>query len=156
MSTFSYSVRHRNGWSTGCGPRPAHCSKCDASLPMPPETGASGYGNGPSETVTDAQYATETGNSAPPLKSGESIERSPAVCYLCCAADDTAFMRASGKNTMYFSNGKISNWPGTLSYDTFNVTRSKGYGFGRRHPIVTGRFRFEGQLWSFRNAGAAS
>lgn len=81
------------------------------------------------------------------------------ACYECCAEVDKASMREHGKITLYFADGKwphspqISNWPGSLSFIAFNITRSHGGGFAGRYPIVSGRFRFEGALWTFRNAG---
>lgn len=162
MNTSSFCVRHRNGWGTGTGPAPTHCSKCGAALPVKPSTGGAGYGNGAGERVSESMYRILTGTEPPALKAGESLEQSPAICYECCATDDKTFMRAEGKITLYFveprhggpcSPPRITNWPDTLRFEVFNITRSDGYGFGRRYPIVTGRFRFEGQLWSFRNAG---
>lgn len=81
-------------------------------------------------------------------------------CWSCCAEQDKACMREHGKITLYLaskspspSEWHITNWPGSLDLPAFNMTKSHGWGFGRRYDIVTGRFRFEGELWSFRNAG---
>lgn len=35
QSNYAYHVRHKNGWSTGFGPRPTHCRTCGAELPAP-------------------------------------------------------------------------------------------------------------------------
>lgn len=71
------------------------------------------------------------------------------VCYACCAVNDRADMIATGKATLYLTceprskerlhwrpftpstlsqgtgrstRGKVSNWPGTLSFDCFTRT----------------------------------
>jgi hypothetical protein len=75
-------------------------------------------------------------------------------CYACCADVDRAEMLKSSRAVLYFHNQQITNWPGSLRFDAFNITRSEGRAFGCRYEIVTGRFRGpDGSLWAFRNAG---
>jgi hypothetical protein len=75
-------------------------------------------------------------------------------CYACCAEVDRAEMLKTSRAVLYFVNLQITNWPGSLRFDAFNITRSRGSGFGHPYDIVTGRFRGpDGSLWVFRNAG---
>jgi hypothetical protein len=118
-NTYAYHVRHRNGWGTGCGPRPTHCHECGAELPKAPDTGASGYGCGGSEPVTDGAMLAECG--ADKLKKGEFIERAPAICYACCGEHDRRRMLETGKATLYLCQREpgawvVSNWPSSLVF----------------------------------------
>lgn len=75
-------------------------------------------------------------------------------CYACCAEADRAEMLRNSGAVLYFVGSEVTNWPGSLRFDAFNITRSKGSGFGYAYDIVTGRFRGPGgSLWAFRNAG---
>lgn len=83
-------------------------------------------------------------------------------CYDCCALETQESMRADGRAVLYvgsrYANGHtgiaITDWPGKLRFDAFNITKSEGYGFGTRYQITSGRFRGpDGKLWAFRNAG---
>jgi|SRR3990167_5425836 len=128
MSAYAYHVKHKNGWGTGFGPRPTHCHQCGSELPLSSaDTGAVGYGCGEPEPVSPRVDAK-----------GESLERSPAVCYTCCAAGDKARMIETGRATLYLTfesgvddlytdscgarrkafgryiDGELSNWPGSL------------------------------------------
>jgi len=116
MNTYSFSVIGRNGWGLGFGPRPTHCHKCTAELPAPKaDTCAAGYGCGARETIP-------AHIDAPVLKPGETLARSPAVCYACCAADDKARMIDTGRAVLYLTTEKasgralLSNWPGSLTF----------------------------------------
>lgn len=94
-NTYAYRVKHRNGWGTGFGPRPTHCHKCNADLPVK-DSGGTGYGCGKSEPLASHP-------DAPALKPGESLERSPAVCYQCCADDERARMIETGRAMLYLA-----------------------------------------------------
>ncbi len=87
-------------------------------------------------------------------------------CYECCAERERAAMIETGCSTLYFCENvehggtiprfrnELTDWPGKLRFHVWYVNRSHGYGFGRRYPIVTGRFNGpDGFVWSFRNAG---
>lgn len=83
-------------------------------------------------------------------------------CFACCADRDRASMIETGRAVLYlesrtvqepmsFADGvrtssrevwSLSNWPGSLKFSPFWVTRSKGYGFGRSYPRED--FRFNG------------
>lgn len=99
MRTYAYHVKHKNGWSTGFGPRPTHCHKCNVELPETTGSGGTGYGCVKSEPI-------ETHPDAPALKPGESYERSPAICYQCCADDERARMIETGRAMLYLTQGK--------------------------------------------------
>lgn len=85
-----------------------------------------------------------------------SSEASPKVCYDCCAIRDKEFMRVEGRITLYLTcerkslktvrnqAGKVSNWPGTLS---FPCSTKQG-----RHNIAGTRYDcwftgLDGFLW---------
>jgi hypothetical protein len=83
-------------------------------------------------------------------------------CYDCCAKQERAAMIKTGRGTLYLTsaaaNGRmcdfLTDWPGKLRFQAFNVTKSRGYGFGRRYDIVCGSFVGpDDYIWSFRNAG---
>ena len=76
-------------------------------------------------------------------------------CYDCCANIELKRMIDTGRATLYFSKGEVTDWVGHLKFSAFNITHSHGYGFGgTKYEIVTGRFRGpDDKLWSFRNAG---
>lgn len=86
--------------------------------------------------------------------------RGKTRCYECGAKYEAECMVRDGKATLYviqldhIGKYKITDWAGKLEFPAFNITRSHGWGFGRRYPIVTGRFTGpDGKLWCFRNAG---
>lgn len=105
MRTYAYHVKHRNGWGTGFGPKPTHCHKCACELPAP-KAGeiTTGYGCGKPELMPwpDSEFIPDK----PILKHGESIERSPAFCYQCCADDERARMIETGRAMLYLTQGK--------------------------------------------------
>lgn len=71
-------------------------------------------------------------------------------CYVCCADHDQAYMRKTGKITLYlttFDNGslgRITNWPGSLEFRTAYVRRGRHNIAGRRYDAW---FWFEGAHW---------
>jgi hypothetical protein len=154
MNTYAFHVRHKGDWGTGFGPRPTHCHKCSGALPEP-VAGAitTGYGCGPSEPI--AAHAD-----APALKPGDSLERSPAVCYACCAADDKASMIETGKFTGYLTqraDGQwyVSDWPGGLEFRVMQnrVNKSRyggGFGAQRTDAYFIGPDKF---IWHAVNRG---
>lgn len=105
------------------------------SLPLC-DTGATGYGCGKPEPIGSHP-------DAPTLKPSESLERSPAVCYACCAKHDHEQASETGRATLYLSGTsgryKISNWPGSLEYQVMSVRKG-------RHNIARTRYdvRFNG------------
>ena len=169
MKTYAYHVRHKNGWGTGCGPRPEQCHTCGGALPAPAaDSCTAGYGCGKSEPVSARQYLIETReaiSAAPVLKAGESLERSPAVCFACCAAEDRARMIETGRATLYltilpgssevgmvnrkafhgwnYADGKVTNRAGSLSF-ACRVKRGAHNMAGRRYDVW---FTFNGQPW---------
>jgi hypothetical protein len=54
-------------------------------------------------------------------------------CYECCAERDRADMIATGRATMYLTDGYVTNWPGSLKY--------------RTGPIRTGRHNMAGKRY---------
>lgn len=64
----------------------------------------------------------KTGNGA----SGYAIvEKERWVCYDCCAARDRKYMEKNGKISLYWDGKKITNWPGTLSFNPTARKRGK-------------------------------
>ena len=55
------------------------------------------------------------------------------ACYACCAEKDKERMIQTGRAVLYLSNRKITNWPGSLSFDVSHI--SKG-----RHNIARTRY----------------
>lgn len=128
MNTYAFHVRHRNGWGSGFGPRPTHCATCAKPLPVNPpgHTGGTGYGCGAAEPIAAHP-------DAPKLKKGESLERSLAHCYKCCAERERKAMIESGKGTLYLVRREIAgghsrhyatDWPGMLEFRIHNMARS--------------------------------
>lgn len=156
MGVYAYHVRHRNGWGGGFGPRPTHCAECGAELPRGSDGAGTGYGSGKAEPVA-------THPDAPALKKGESLERSPAVCYPCCGKHDEKEMRETGRAVLYLSDVagadprgscrdrlRVSNWPGSLSLPVLAVRASRN-NFGAQRTDVW--FRHEGREWHGVNVG---
>ena len=53
-------------------------------------------------------------------------------CYACCAQQDREYMDREGKDTLYFSNGEVTNWPGSLRYPvTYQKTSRHNWGLKR-------------------------
>jgi len=71
------------------------------------------------------------------------------ICYACCAECDKYRMNRGETLTLYLSNGEVTNWPGSLRFKAFNITRSRMNGFGGYYPRTTARFRGpDGCLWT--------
>jgi hypothetical protein len=67
---------------------------------------------------------------------------------------DRADMIVTGRATLYYSRGEITNWPGTLRIPVTDSHSGKGYGFGDSYEVVTGHFMGpDDKRWAFRNAG---
>lgn len=117
MTCYSYSVVHKNGWGTECGPRPTHCANCGAALPAPVKGDISnGYGCDAGERALDYSGFTVI------LKPSEYVRRSRAHCYACCAATERAAMIENGRATLYLTTeqatgrGLLTDWPGKLVF----------------------------------------
>lgn len=99
-----------------------HCVDCGQDKPVHTGTGGTGYG----------QYGGKK------------------VCYACAAKRDAAYMTENGKISLYLSkdeqgNWKVTNWPGSLSFDAFNITKG-------RHALAKTKIDVDfrgpdGQLW---------
>jgi hypothetical protein len=111
--------------------------------------------------MTTPAFTADCGHQIPALPDGHcggtgyATANGKKICYQCASDNERAWMVEHGASVLYLSNGKITDWPGVLNFPAFNVRRSYGVGFyGRRYPIVTGRFVGpDGRLWTFRNAG---
>lgn len=149
MNTYAYAVRHKNGWGTGFGPRPTHCHECAAALPARDEaTCAAGYATGKAEPISSHV-------DAPELKAGETLERSPAICYACCGKHDKAYMLEHGKITLYLSRADdgwyVGNWPATLRFPVSHMKQGA-------HNIARSRYDAwftgpDGKQWHAVNIG---
>lgn len=108
-------------------PKP-HCEVCKQAFPS---IGASGYG----------------------IRAADGKK----VCYICCADDDLAAMKANGRITLYLEEVKtdnlrtigynrgrrylnhgcyqVSNWPGTLKFRPHQVMQGRHNIAGRRYDV---------------------
>lgn len=146
VNTYAYHVRHRNGWASGFGPRPTHCSQCGEAFPA--DTGESigtGYGCGEPETISEHPDAPTK------LARDDTLERSPAFCYVCCGKRDEKQMIEDGHITLYLANGMVTNWPNTLQFKPHAI-RAGSHNIGRyRHDVwFTGP---DGFIWHGINIG---
>ena len=79
------------------------------------------------------------------------------VCYECCALQDRAAMLKTGKAVLYLSTdsnpvipghnrvvGKVSNWPGTLSFPIYGVRKGNHNIAGVRYDVW---FTVSGENW---------
>ena len=66
------------------------------------------------------------------------------VCFECCGKRDAQTMREKGKYMLYYSSGKITNWPGTLSFTPYFSRESQHNIGGKRIDFW---FMFEGRVW---------
>ena len=71
---------------------------------------------------------------------------------------DNLYNQGATATTLYIvqrgSAWFVTDGAGHLNFVAYNITRSKGRGFGGQYDIVTGRFRGpDGAIWAFRNAG---
>lgn len=134
MNLYSFSRTSKRG-GIGFGPRPTHCSVCRKALTKP-EPGAvtTGYGCGKGERILTSDIPPSYG--APKCTPSQWLERSPAVCYACCAERDKAQMIETGRATLYLDyhgpsgmnqrgskypywavcTGELTNWPGSLRF----------------------------------------
>lgn len=160
MNLYTFHVRHRNGWGTGFGPSPTHCHECRAPLPVTSEGCGTGYGCGKAESIAAHR-------DAPALKKGETLERSPAICYPCCGKRDEADMRETGRAVLYLNREAIapamhamqsplwcyyaSNWPGTLKIRIGGAVRHSRNNFGAQRTDVW--FKWDGADWHGVNVG---
>ena len=105
-----------------------YCSHCKSTLPRPTGTGGTGY----------------------------AVKRNGhKVCYACCADVDRKFMVKHGENWMYLSDGKLTNWPGTLTFKPFESwsTGHNWYGVTQRYVRFNGP---DGYVWTGRQVGENS
>lgn len=73
-------------------------------------------------------------------------------CYECCAERDKAAMRENGRATLYFSNGVVCNWPGSLKIvPNLGGVRKSRNNWGAQRTDVW--FTFEGRMWHGVNVG---
>jgi hypothetical protein len=105
------------------------------------DTGASGYGCGEAIPISRNELcAFIRADELPQLTRNETFERSPAICYACCAIEDIQFMDENGKATLYLTDNmsRVSNWLGSLNFLVYHVKKS-------RHNIA--RFRYD--VWFY-------
>lgn len=117
MNIYSYMVRHKNGWGSGFGPEPTHCATCSKALPVhePGHTGGTGYGSSDEEKLfRPFQWGAAIASHFPVLKPGETITRSKAHCYACCAEREKSRMIESGRATLYLSHDDTEQSKGDL------------------------------------------
>jgi hypothetical protein len=115
-----------------------------------------------------AEFKAACGHIIPALPAGHTggtgyAERADGsrICYLCAGAEQRAEAQRDGRAVFYLVKSDrdgaprwvITDWPGTFELPAYGMTHGHGYGFGRRYPIVCGRFTLAGQVWAFRNAG---
>lgn len=74
------------------------CDRCGSEITVPTGSGGTGYA---------------------------TTDKGEKVCYKCCAVEDEQYMKDHGVNTLYLSNGKITNWPGTLQYPANRIHESR-------------------------------
>ena len=55
------------------------------------------------------------------------------VCFACCGVRDRADMIATGRAMLYLSRTTVSNWPGTLTFQTGRIVKG-------RHNIARTRY----------------
>ena len=137
MNHYSYTVRHRNGWGTGIGPRPDTCATCEKELPVNPPgyVGGSGYGCGESSAVaptSEAPLWLQGWHKR--LRKGESITRSLAHCYACCAEREKARMIDSGRAVLYLTRETIAgghvrhfaaDWAGEIKFRVHTISKGR-------------------------------
>lgn len=73
------------------------------------------------------------------------------LCNTCCAEQDRAIMKATGKGFGYLRDLKIITWPGKVLADRVVVLRKWRDSFGGHR--VSFRFCFEGAVWSGSGPG---
>lgn len=43
-------------------------------------------------------------------------EHNRTLCYACCADKDREYMRTHNRISLYFADGEVANWPGSLKF----------------------------------------
>jgi len=66
------------------------------------------------------------------------------VCFSCCGEQDKQYMRENKKITLYWHNGEITNWPGTLRIKENNHSVGRHNIAGNRYDVW---FCFEDKPW---------
>ena len=66
------------------------------------------------------------------------------ICFACCAINDAKSMRETGKATLYYHGGQVTNWPGTLKLPVLAVKYSRNNWGSKRTDFW---FDFEGVRW---------
>jgi hypothetical protein len=161
MNSYSYCIRTRygKGWGRGIGPNPSHCYQCGATLPKPPDTGASGYGCKDEEPAP--ALSTPMRDATIKLRKDEVITRSKAICYPCCAENTQRDMRDTGRAVLYLCDDgagttrtwRVSDWPGTLRIKPDSVRKSESRCFGRRVARFDVWFTHDSAQWHGVNIG---
>jgi hypothetical protein len=90
-----------------------------------------------------------TGYGYPHNPEGEYMDK--LHCYACCGQTDKLAMLRDGKATMYLTGEKLTNWPGSLSFQV-QYTRKLNHPFSRRAVIAYFRGP-DGKQWSAKNIG---
>jgi hypothetical protein len=65
-------------------------------------------------------------------------------CFDCCGKEDAQTMIKNGQYTLYYVNGKVTNWPGTLSFNVYGVRKSRHNFGGNRFDFW---FNFDNSVW---------
>lgn len=92
-----------------------------------------------------------------PMTTGYGVGPSgETLCHTCCAEQDRAVMKATGKGFGYLSSDargipQITTWPGKVLADRVVVLRKWRDSFGGHR--VSFRFCFEGAVWSGSGPG---
>ena len=79
--------------------------------------------------IFECSVCKETIMSENRTSSGYAIDKDDnKVCYECCGKSDRKELlnlKPKEKLTLYFSNGQVTNWPGSLKIDTDRVKESR-------------------------------
>lgn len=157
MNCYSYCIRGKNGkgWGRGIAPHPSNCHQCGAALPQQSlaDTGAAGYGCKDEEPAP--ALSTPMRDATVKLRKSEIITRSKAICYSCCAENDTRDMIDTGRAVLYLTEGPtdqffVSNWPGSLKIEPYRVRKGAHNIAGTRYDVW---FSFDGKPWHGVNIG---
>ena len=133
MSHYAYSIRGRRGYGFGIGPSPTHCATCTAPLPVNPPTGGTGYGRSEFSAVAPEapQWFKDVQRT---LKQGETLERSLAHCYKCCAEREKARMLETGRADLYLTRETIAgghvrhfaaDWAGEIKFRVHTISKGR-------------------------------
>lgn len=83
-----------------------------------------------------AQEVATHGNGVPMFPGYGVAPDGRKACYQCCANSDRADMIATGRACLYLSDGKVTNWPGSLSFAVGPVRTG-------RHNMARRRYDFD-------------